>query len=70
VQHHEKVAGGDIQRGSAAIWWKKGVPVGKGAAKLDGGAPAICWEVGEMGWLIWGKKSRLADMDGPQHFSV
>jgi hypothetical protein len=22
-------------------------------AKLHGGAAAICWKVGEMGWQIW-----------------
>jgi hypothetical protein len=55
VQHCEKVAGREIQHGSAAIWWKKGIPMGTGAAKLDIGMMMICWEVGEMEWPIWGK---------------
>jgi hypothetical protein len=61
VQHHEKVADGAIRRASAVIWWKKRVPAGNGAARRHDGAVAICWEVGEMEWLIWGKKcsSRL-----------
>jgi hypothetical protein len=37
-------------------------------AKRHGGAVAICWEVVEMGWPIWGKIACLTDRDGLQRF--
>jgi hypothetical protein len=37
AEHLEKLAGGAIRRATAAIWWKKGVPPGNGAARRRGG---------------------------------
>jgi hypothetical protein len=37
----KKVVGGAIRRASVAIWWKKRVPSGNGAARRHGGAVAI-----------------------------
>jgi hypothetical protein len=51
-QHRKKVASSEIWRGTTVIWWKIGVPAGKGAMERRGGD---LMEVGEMGWPIWGK---------------
>jgi hypothetical protein len=45
AQHHEKVAGSEVRRGGAIIWWKKCFD-GKGAARRRG---RDLLEVGEMG---------------------
>jgi hypothetical protein len=37
VEHLEKLTGGAIRRATVAIWWKKGVPQGNGAARRRGG---------------------------------
>jgi hypothetical protein len=55
VEHLKKVAGGAICHASAAIWWKKHVPLGNCVARWHGGMVAIWWEVGEMRRPIWGK---------------
>jgi hypothetical protein len=56
VQHHEKVAGGEVRRGGAIIWWKKCFDR-KGAARWRRGG---LLEVGEMGRSNWEKIAPLA----------
>jgi hypothetical protein len=59
AEHLKKVAGGAVRCASVAIWWKKRIPPGNGAARrhggdLVGGGRDTTADLGEMlVLLIW-----------------
>jgi hypothetical protein len=65
AKHHEKVAGNEVRRGGALIWWKNWCDGGGDASW--GGATAIYWRCVRWGGQNGGKGAPLANRVGPQH---